>query len=223
VTAVAQVKPQVIDDEQHERVYDRVAAVDVAKDSGMVCTRTPHPSRPGARQSTVWTVKARMTVIRALGRQLKAGGIEMVTLEATSDYWRIWFYVLETAGLAVQLVNAAQARNLPGRPKTDKLDAMWLARLTEMGLLRPSFVPPAPIRALRDYTRARTRLVQERTRCFQRLEKLLEGALLTELRGEIPQFRRRVRACVATFPAHDQRRRCAAGPVVVGGAAARVA
>ena len=87
---MAKVKPQVIDDEQHERVYERVAAVDVAKDSGMVCTRTPHPSRPGARQSTVWTVKARMTVIRALGRQLKAGGIEMVTLEATSDYWRIW-------------------------------------------------------------------------------------------------------------------------------------
>jgi len=181
---VAKVKPQVIDDEQHERVYERVAAVDVAKDSGMVCTRMPHPSRPGARQSTVWTVKARMTVIRALGRQLKAGGIEMVTLEATSDYWRIWFYVLETAGLAVQLVNAAQARNLPGRPKTDKLDAMWLARLTEMGLLRPSFVPPAAIRALRDYTRARTRLTQERTRCFQRLEKLLEGADQAVGRGQ---------------------------------------
>jgi transposase len=86
--------------------------------------------------------------------------------------------VLEACGLAVQLVNAAQARNLPGRPKTDKLDAMWLARLTEMGLLRASFVPPAAIRALRDYTRARTRLVQERTRCWQRLEKLLESALV---------------------------------------------
>ena len=175
---MAKVKPQVIDDEQHERVYERVAAVDVAKDSGMVCTRMPHPSRPGARQSTVWTVKARMAAIGALGRQLKRDGIQMVTLESTSDYWRIWFYVLEAAGLAVQLVNAAQARNLPGRPKTDKLDAMWLARLTEMGLLRPSFVPPAAIRALRDYTRARTRLTQERTRCFQRLEKLLEGALI---------------------------------------------
>ena len=175
---MAQAKPQVIDDEEHERVYERVAAVDVAKDSGMVCTRTPHRSRPGARQSTVWTVKARMTAIRALGRQLTKDGIEMVTLESTSDYWRIWLYVLEACGLAVQLVNAAQARNLPGRPKTDKLDAMWLARLTEMGLLRPSFVPPAAIRALRDYTRARTRLVQERTRCFQRLEKLLEGALV---------------------------------------------
>jgi hypothetical protein len=64
--------------------------------------------------------------------------------------------VLEACGLAVQLVNAAQAKNLPGRPKTDKLDAMWLARLTEMGLLRASFVPPAAIRALRDCTRART-------------------------------------------------------------------
>jgi transposase len=87
---MAQAKPQVIDDEEHERVYERVAAVDVAKDSGMVCTRTPHRSRPGARQSTVWTVKARMTAIRALGRQLKRDGIEMVTLESTSDYWRIW-------------------------------------------------------------------------------------------------------------------------------------
>jgi transposase len=85
---MVQAKPQVIDDEQHERVYERVAAVDVAKDSGMVCTRTPHPSRPGARQSTVWTVKARMTAIRALGRQLKRDGIEMVTLESTSDYVR---------------------------------------------------------------------------------------------------------------------------------------
>jgi len=118
---VAKMRPQVIDDEQHERVYERVAAVDVAKDSGMVCIRMPHPSRPGARQSAVWTVKARMAAIGALGRQLKRDGIQMVTLESTSDYWRIWFYVLEAAGLAVQLVNAAQARNLPGRPKTDLL------------------------------------------------------------------------------------------------------
>jgi transposase len=171
-------RPQVIEDEDHERVHDRVAAVDVAKDAGVVCTRTPHPSRPGARRSTVWTVKARMGAVRTLGRQLKADGIEMVTLESTSDYWRIWFFVLEAAGLAVQLVNAAQARNLPGRPKTDKLDAMWLARLTELGMLRASFVPPKAIRDLRDYTRMRTRLTQERTRCWQRLEKLLEGALV---------------------------------------------
>jgi len=171
-------KPQVIDDEERERVHERVAAVDVAKDTGMVCTRLPHPSRPGARQSTVWTVRARMGAIRVLGRQLARDGIEIVTLESTSDYWRIWFFVLEACGLAVQLVNASQAKSLPGRPKTDKLDAMWLARLTEMGLLRASFVPPKAVRDLRDYTRMRTRLIQERTRCFQRMEKLLESALV---------------------------------------------
>ena len=171
-------RPQVIDDQEHERIYERVAAVDVAKDSGMVCIRTPHPSRPGARRAAVWTVKARMNTIRVLGRQLKNDGIEIVTLESTSDYWRIWFFVLEAAGLVVQLVSPAQARQLPGRPKTGKLDAQWLARLTEWGMLRASFVPPRAIRDLRDYTRARVLLVRERTRCWQRLEKLLEGALV---------------------------------------------
>ena len=81
-------RPQVIDDEEHERVHERVAAVDVAKDSGMVCARIPHPSRPGARRSTVWMVKARMGAVRQLGRQLKNDGIEVVTLESTSDYVR---------------------------------------------------------------------------------------------------------------------------------------
>jgi transposase len=171
-------KPQVIEDQEHERVFDRVAAVDVAKASGMVCTRTPNPSRPGARHSTVWEVRATMNAVLALAARLAEDGVEMVTLESTADYWRIWYYVLESAGLAVQLVTASQARNLPGRPKTDRLDAMWLARLTEMGMLRPSFVPPAPVRELRDYARARTHLVQDRTRCWQRLEKLLEGALI---------------------------------------------
>jgi transposase len=81
-------RPQVIDDQEHERVHERVAAVDVAKDTGMVCTRTPHPSRPGARRSTIWTVAARMGAVRALGRQLREDGIEIVTLESTSDYVR---------------------------------------------------------------------------------------------------------------------------------------
>ncbi len=171
-------RPQVIEDEEHERIFERVAAVDVAKASGVVCMRTPHPSRPGARQSTVWTVQATVPAVRGLAAQLAAEGIEKVTLESTSDYWRIWYYVLEAAGLDVQLVSASQARQLTGRPKTDKLDVMWQARLTEKGLLRPSFVPPSEIRALRDYTRARTHLTQDRTRCWQRLEKLLEDALI---------------------------------------------
>jgi transposase len=86
--------------------------------------------------------------------------------------------VLEAAGLRAGLVSASQVRQLSGRPKTGRLDAMWLARLTGKGLLRPSFVPPAQIRALRRYARARTHLTQDKTRCWQRLEKLLEDALI---------------------------------------------
>jgi transposase len=171
-------KPQVIDDEEYERVFERVAAVDVAKKDGVVCLRGPHASRPGGRQSAVWTVPATMNAVAALGEQLAAAGVAKVTLESTSDYWRIWFYMLEAAGLDVQLVSASQVKQLAGRPKTDKLDAVWLARLTEKGLLRPSFVPPAEIRVLRQYTRARTHLTQDRTRCWQRMEKLLEDALI---------------------------------------------
>jgi len=171
-------KPQVIDDEEHERVFETVAAVDVAKKDGVVCLRGPRPSGAGGRQSTVWTVPATMNAVAGLGEQLAEAGVQMVTLESTSDYWRIWFYVLDAAGLDVQLVSASQVKQLSGRPKTDRLDAMWLARLTEKGLLRPSFVPPAQIRVLRGYTRARTHLTQDRTRCWQRLEKLLEDALI---------------------------------------------
>jgi len=172
-------KPQVIPDEDHVVVYERVAAVDVAKASGVVCMRTPDPARPGRYQNQVWhDVTATRARITELGRELLRNKVQMVTLESTSDYWRIWHYVLESIGLAVQLVSASQAKNLKGRPKTDKLDAMWLARLTQWGMLRPSFVPPAAIRALRDFTRARLDLVRERTRCLQRLEKLLEDAMV---------------------------------------------
>jgi transposase len=143
-------RPQVIDDAGRERIHDRVAAIDVAKDSGMVCTRTPHPSRTGTRRSTVWMVRARMSTIGELGRKLRDSGIELVTLESTSDYWRIWFFALEACGLAVQLVSASQAKNLPGRPKTDKLDAVWLAKVAERGMCRPSLVRPRPVRELRD-------------------------------------------------------------------------
>ena len=172
-------KPQVIPDEDHEVMYERVAAVDVAKASGVVCMRTPDPARPGRYVNQIWdNVPATRARITELGQELLRHQVQMVTLESTSDYWRIWYYVLESAGLAVQLVSASQAKNLKGRPKTDKLDAMWLARLTQRGMLRPSFVPPAAIRAVRDFTRARTDLVRERTRCLQRLEKLLEDAMV---------------------------------------------
>ena len=98
------------------------------------------------------------------GRAPGRAGVERVTVESTSDYWRIWYYLLEAAGLEVQLVNARDVKNVPGRAKTDKLDAVWLAKLTEKGLLRPSFVPPAEIRRLRDYTRLRVDLTHERSR-----------------------------------------------------------
>jgi transposase len=172
-------KPQVIPDEDHEVVYERVAAVDVAKASGVVCLRTPDPQRPGRFVNRIWdNVPATRARIGELGQELLGHRVQMVTLESTSDYWRIWYYVLESIGLAVQLVSASQAKNLKGRPKTDKLDAMWLARLTQWGMLRPSFVPPAAIRAVRDFTRARQDLVRERTRCLQRVEKLLEDAMI---------------------------------------------
>jgi transposase len=171
-------EPQEIEDEEHERVVERVAAVDVAKASGMVCTRVPHPSRPGKRLSRVWEVSATTGAIIQLGEQLVGQGIERVTVESTSDYWRGFYYLLEAAGLGVQLVNAREVKNVPGRPKTDRLDAVWLAKLTERGMLRPSFVPPAEIRQLRDDTRLRVDLTHERARYWQRLEKLLEDALI---------------------------------------------
>jgi transposase len=169
---------QEILDEEHEQVIERVAAIDVGKAAGMVCVRVPHPSRPGRRLSQVWPVDAMFNAVMALADQLVRQRVEKVTIESTSDYWRIWFYLLEAAGVSVQLVNAREVKNAPGRPKSDKLDAVWLAKLTEKGMLRPSFVPPADIRVLRDYTRLRTELTREQTRYWQRLEKLLEDALI---------------------------------------------
>ena len=150
----------------------------ITKASGKICTRLPSQGGSGRRVSRVWDVAATTETVIALAVQLVALGIEKVTVESTSDYWRMWFYLLEAAGLDVQLVNARDVKNVPGRPKTDKLDAVWLAKLTEKGLLRPSFVPPAPIRMLRDYTRLRVDLTHERTRHWQRLEKLLEDSLI---------------------------------------------
>jgi transposase len=115
-------KPQVIPDEDHEVIYERVAAVDVAKASGVVCMRTPDSSRPGRFVNRIWdNVPATRARIAELGQELLRCQVQMVTLESTSDYWRIWYYVLESTGLAVHLVSASQAKNLKGRPKTDPL------------------------------------------------------------------------------------------------------
>lgn len=115
-------------------------------------------------------VPATTREVTEVAEQLAADRVEMVTLEATSDYWRSWFYLLEAAGVPVQLMNARDVKNVPGRPKTDKLDAVWLAKLTERGMLRPSFISPVEIRVLRDYTRMRSDLVHEQSRYWQRIE-----------------------------------------------------
>jgi len=169
---------QEIDADGEAEVVERVAAIDVAKASGMVCTRVLHPSVAGRRVTRVWGVRSTTNAILALAEELVDQGIERVVVESTSDYWRPFVYLLEARGLSVWLVNAREVKQVPGRPKTDKLDAVWLAKLNERGMLRPSFVPPAEIRRLRDYTRMRSDLVEDRTRHVQRLEKLLEDALI---------------------------------------------
>jgi transposase len=171
-------QPQEVEDEDYERTWERVAAVDVAKATGVVCTRVPDEDRPGRRLTRIWTVQATVAGVTELGDHLRCQGIEVVTIESTSDYWRVWHAVLEAAGLTVQLVNARMVKNVPGRAKTDKKDAAWLAKLTERGMLAPSFIPPHDIRVLREYTRLRAELVHERTRHWSRLEKLLERALI---------------------------------------------
>jgi transposase len=169
---------QLVEDEDYQLRHERVAGVDIAKAKADVCTRLPPAGEGGRRRSRVEEVPATARGILDLGARLLGDGVELVVMESTSDYWRIWYYLLESLGLAVQLVNPSHARQLAGRPKTDRLDCQWIARLAEMGLLRPSFVPPPEIRALRDLTRARLQLVRDRTREWQRLEKLLEGALV---------------------------------------------
>ena len=111
-------EPEEIPDTEHELVLERVCAIDVAKDSGKVCVRVS--SRAGKRVSKVWDEPARSGAVGELAEQLVDEGIEKITVESTSDCWRIWYYLLEAAGLSVQLVNARDVKNVPGR-KTDLL------------------------------------------------------------------------------------------------------
>jgi len=128
-----------------------------------------------AATSTVTTWSSVTTQVLALREHLIAEQVTLVVLEATGDYWKPFYYLLEDGPFEVLLVNARHMKNLPGR-KTDVSDAAWLAQLGAHGLVRGSFVPPEPIRRLRDLTRTRTTVVRERGREYQRLEKLLEDA-----------------------------------------------
>jgi transposase len=154
-------------------VHPRCAGIDISKRDAKVCVRVQGcGSRPTSVTVTTWGSMSNQ--ILALREHLLSERVTCVVMEATGDYWKPYFYLLEDA-LTVMLVNAHDARNMPGR-KTDVSDAAWLADLGAHGLLRGSLVPPAPIRELRDLTRARTALTRDRARQVQRIEKILEDA-----------------------------------------------
>jgi transposase len=156
-----------------EVVHRRCAGIDISKRDAKVCVRVQGSGRR-ATKSTVTSWGAMSSQILALRDYLVAEKVTCVVMESTGDYWRPFYYLLEE-GLNVMLVNAREARNRPGR-KTDVNDAQWLAELAAHGLLRASLVPPPPIRRLRDLTRTRTSLTQDRARQVNRLEKVLEDA-----------------------------------------------
>ncbi|GGN81170.1 IS110 family transposase [Streptomyces albiflavescens] len=153
-------------------LHERCVGVDISKKDAKVCVRTPSAKRRGSftNQTTTWG--STTNAVLALRDHLLAAEVTLVVIEATSDYWKPFYYLL-AEDLNVILVNARQVKNLPGR-KTDVSDAAWLAQLGAHGLVRASFVPEQPVRELRDLTRTRTQMTRERGQIAQRLEKLLE-------------------------------------------------
>jgi len=153
-------------------VVERCGGLDVHKDTVVACVRTPGPGRQ--RDEVVATFGTVTVELLALRDWLLAHRVTLVGMESTGVYWKPVFYVLENA-MECWLLNARHLRNVPGR-KTDVSDAAWIAGLVEHGLVRPSFVPPAPIRELRNLTRYRRAQIEERTREAQRLDKVLQDA-----------------------------------------------
>jgi transposase len=156
-----------------ELLVTRCAGLDVAKDEVVACVRVPDGQ--GGRRQEVRTYPTFTSGLEALADWLTAEGVTQVVMEATGQYWKPVWYVLEEAGFELLLVNARHVKILPGR-KTDVCDAAWLAELLEHGLLRGSFVPPPAIRQLRDLTRYRKRLIQTHSAECQRIQKTLEDA-----------------------------------------------
>ena len=163
--------------EEPAEVVARAAALDIGKASLVACVRVPHDTDPSKRRQQVRTFSTTTPQLLSLRDWLVSQGVTRVVMEATSAYWKPPFYLLED-DIECWVVNARDVKNVPGRAKTDKLDALWLCKLNERGMLRPSFIPPRPQRQLRDLTRYRRTLIQERTREKQRVEKLLEDALI---------------------------------------------
>ena len=159
--------------EEAAELVARVAALDIGKAELVACVRVPHEARPGRRRQEVRTFATTTRSLLELRDWLICQGVSLCVMEATSTYWKPPFYLLEDA-VGCWVVNARDVKNVPGRPKTDRLDAVWLCKLAERGMLRPSFIPPPWQRELRDLCRYRRTLIQERTREKQRAEKLLE-------------------------------------------------
>jgi len=155
-----------------ERVSERVAGLDVHKKTVVACVRVPGPA--GERRQEVQTFGTTAAALLTLRDWLGAHGVTQVAMESTGVYWKPVYYVLEELCTCL-LVNPAHVSKVPGR-KTDVRDCEWLAQLLEHGLLRGSFVPPVAIRELRDLTRYRAVLVQDRTREANRLHKVLTDA-----------------------------------------------
>jgi transposase len=153
-------------------MIERCAGLDVHKRSVMATARIPDGA--GGRQVIPHTFGTTTADLLALRDWLASLGVTHVAMESTGVYWKPVFYVLEDA-FTVLLVNAQHLKHVPGR-KSDVQDSAWIAQLLENGLLRGSFVPPTPIRDLRDLTRYRKRQIQERTREVNRLQKVLEEA-----------------------------------------------
>jgi transposase len=162
--------------QDREEIIERVAALDIGKAELVACVRVPSPQTPGRRAQEITTYSTMTHSLLRLADRLRELGVTRVVMEATSDYWKPVFYLLEAQGLDPWLVNAKDVKHLPGRPKTDKLDSVWLCKVAERQMLRPSFVPPPEIRQLRDLTRYRGDLVAVRTAEKNRVEKLLEDA-----------------------------------------------
>jgi transposase len=156
-----------------ELLLPRCAGLDVAKDEVVACVRVPDGQ--GGRRQEVRTYPTFTSGLEALADWLTAEGVTQAVMEATGQYWKPVWWVLEERGFQLLLVNARHVKILPGR-KTDVADAAWLAELLEHGLLRGSFVPPAATRQLRDLVRYRKRLVQAHTAEVQRVQKTLEDA-----------------------------------------------
>ena len=159
--------------EEPAELVERVAALDIGKAMLVACVGVPHDTKPGRRRQEIRTFATTTRSLLGLADWLDGLGVTRVVMEATSTYWKPPFYLLEES-CACWLVNAREVKHVPGRPKTDTQDAVWLAKLAERGMLRPSFVPPPWQRELRDLTRYRRTLIHERTREKQRVEKLLE-------------------------------------------------